>query len=131
MQRNILRSLVIAAATTGALCTAGPAAASSIVYAKSSNVYLTSPDGTKGYALTAGGGWSSPSQADDGTIVAVHGQDIVRLDRSGSRCPIGRAASRPTRGGRVCVCRGWRRGRTEAAARIEQHSPQARVRAGE
>ena len=83
MPRNTLRSLVIAVAATGALCTAGPAAASSIVYVKSRNVYLTSPDGTKGYALAAGGGWSSPSQADDGTIVAVHGEDIVRLDRSG------------------------------------------------
>lgn len=31
------------------------------------------------------GGYASPSQADDGTIVALHGKQFVRMDRSGHR----------------------------------------------
>jgi hypothetical protein len=62
---------------------AGPAAADSIVYAKRGNLYLTSPDGAKGYQLTFDGGYSSPSQADNGTIGALRNDQLVRLDRRG------------------------------------------------
>src|SRR4051794_41683042 len=62
---------------------AGSASADSIVYAKAGDLYLTSPDGSKGYRLTTDGGYSSPSQADDGTIGAVRDRHLVRLDRSG------------------------------------------------
>ena len=35
------------------------------------------------YQLTFDGGYSSPSQADDGTIVALRARQLVRMDRSG------------------------------------------------
>jgi hypothetical protein len=53
------------------------------VYAKQGNLYLTSPDGLTGYQLTFDGGYSSPSQAADGTIGALRNDQMVRLDRSG------------------------------------------------
>jgi hypothetical protein len=62
---------------------AGPAAADSIVYAKRGNLYLTSPDGSTGYQLTFDGGYSSPSQADNGIIGALRHDKLVRLDRRG------------------------------------------------
>jgi hypothetical protein len=62
---------------------ASPAAADSIVYAKQGNLFLTTADGSAGYQLTSDGGYSSPSQADDGTIGAIRDKYLVRLDRSG------------------------------------------------
>src|SRR4051794_4780064 len=62
-----------------------PAAASadSIAYIKDGNVWLASPDASKQYQVTFDGGYSSPSQANDGTIAAIHAKQLVRLDRSG------------------------------------------------
>jgi hypothetical protein len=72
------------AATLGLfLAAAAPAAADSIVYVKQGDLYLTSPDGSRGYQLTRDGGYSSPSQADDGTIGAIRDKQFVRLGRSG------------------------------------------------
>ncbi|HEY6886398.1 MAG TPA: hypothetical protein VI300_01425 [Solirubrobacter sp.] len=65
------------------LVAASPAAADSIVYAKQGNLFLTSVDGSIGYQLTRDGGYSSPSQAADGTIGAVRNRQLVRLDRTG------------------------------------------------
>ncbi|WP_028062084.1 hypothetical protein [Solirubrobacter soli] len=65
------------------LAAAAPAAADSIVYVKQGNLYLTTADGSAGYQLTTDGGYSSPSQAEDGTIGAVRNRQLVRLDRSG------------------------------------------------
>jgi hypothetical protein len=73
--------LALAAVALG--LAASPAAADSIVYAKDGNLFLTSPDGSRGYQLTFDGGYSSPSQADDGTIGALRYDQLVRLDRSG------------------------------------------------
>ena len=73
--------LALAAVALGVA--ASPAAADSIVYAKDGNLFLTSPDGSRGYQLTFDGGYSSPSQADDGTIGALRNDQLVRLDRSG------------------------------------------------
>ena len=61
-----------------------PAAADSIVYAKDGNLFLTSPDGSKGYQLTRDGGYSEPSQADNGVIGALRYKQLVRLNRSGA-----------------------------------------------
>jgi hypothetical protein len=47
------------------------------------NVWLSSPDGTRQYQVTFDGGYDEPSQAADGTIVAVRGGQFVRMDRSG------------------------------------------------
>ncbi len=75
--------LLFAATLAAVLAVAGPAAADSIVYVSQGNVWLTSPDGARQYQVTFDGGWDSPSQADDGTIVAAKGQLLVRMDRSG------------------------------------------------
>jgi hypothetical protein len=76
-----LTALLVAGAFTGAL--AATASADSIVYVKDGNVWLTSPDAAKQYQVTFDGGYASPSQADDGTIVALHGKQFVRMNRSG------------------------------------------------
>ena len=68
----------------------GVAHADSLVFIKDGNVHLT--DGTRTAQVTQGGNWESPSQADDGTIVAVRvGTDergeryryLIRMDRRG------------------------------------------------
>jgi hypothetical protein len=72
-----LRTLLLAAfvAAIAALAVAAPASASSIVYIKEGNVWISSPDGASSRQLTTGGSWHSPTQADDGTIAAVQGAD--------------------------------------------------------
>jgi hypothetical protein len=65
------------------LMAASAASASSIVFIKDGNIWLTSPDGGARYQVTSDGGYSSPSQATDGTIGAAHNGQLVRLDRSG------------------------------------------------
>ncbi|HET8950999.1 MAG TPA: hypothetical protein VFN44_10830 [Solirubrobacteraceae bacterium] len=73
-----------------ALAIATPAAADSLVYVKDSNVWSARPDGSEQRQLTKDGipqdPYSSPSQADDGTIVAVRGTRLYKID------PQGRAA---------------------------------------
>ena len=67
-----------------ALALAAPASADSIVYTKDTDVWVAAPDGSGARQLTRDGGYQSPSQADDGTIVAQRGTRFVRLDRSGA-----------------------------------------------
>ena len=55
------------------LVAASPAAADSILFVRDGNVWISTPDGTTERPLTAGGGFASPSMADDGTIVALRG----------------------------------------------------------
>lgn len=83
MRRIKLTVLLAAAALATGATAATTAHADSIVYVKQGNLYLTSSDGAKGYQLTYDGNYSSPSQADNGTIGAVHGRQLVRMDRSG------------------------------------------------
>jgi len=78
---RFLTALLACGAVAGALC--ATASADSIVYVKDGNVWLTSPDAARQYQVTFDGGYSSPSQADDGTIVALHGKQLVRMNRSG------------------------------------------------
>ena len=58
-----------------------PAAANadSIVYIDQGNVWSATPDGARKVQLTAGGGWHSPTQADDGTIAAVQGAGPIQV----------------------------------------------------
>lgn len=74
----------IALAALAAVLVAAPASADSIVYVKDSNVWLANPDGSGQYQVTTTGTaenpWRSPSQADDGTIVAIQKGDL-RLHR--------------------------------------------------
>jgi hypothetical protein len=83
-----MRTTVVAALCAAFCLTAtSQAAASSIVYIKDNNVWVASPDGGKQHQVTSDGepGWryGSPSQADDGTIVAARGDEIVRLRQNG------------------------------------------------
>jgi hypothetical protein len=62
-----------------------PAAASadSIVYSKDQDVWVAEPDGSDARRITSGGGYLSPTQANDGTILVQRGTRFVRLDRAG------------------------------------------------
>jgi WD40 repeat protein len=70
-------------------CLGAAAQASSIVYVKDNAVWVTSPDGKHQVKLASGRKFASPSQADDGTIVAL-GDDnhLYRFSHSGR--PIGK-----------------------------------------
>lgn len=83
------RTKTLTAAALSALALSGvaaqSAAADSISYVKDGNVWLSTTDGARQFQVTDGGGYSSASQSDDGTIVAVHGaQRIHKLDRLGN-----------------------------------------------
>ena len=63
--------------------TTDSASAASIVFIKGDDVWLAAPDGSAQREITTGGGWSAPSQANDGTILARRGSQLFRFDRSG------------------------------------------------
>ena len=72
-------------ATLCAFAVVVPAAsAESIAYIKDGNVHLATPDGSRTFAVTSTGGYSDVSQADDGTMIALHGIRLHRLDRMGN-----------------------------------------------
>ncbi len=81
-----IRRAVLAA---GLALAALPAAASadSIVFIKDTNVWLANGDGSGVYQVTTDGSASrpyrAPAQADDGTIVASHEDEIVRMRQNG------------------------------------------------
>jgi hypothetical protein len=66
-----------------ALAVPAAASADSIVYTKGTDVWLAKPDGSSARPVTSGGGYLSPTQADDGTILAQRGTRFVRMTRSG------------------------------------------------
>src|SRR5690349_24972377 len=74
----------LATAALVLLCGVPVASADSIVYIKDGNVYLSTPDGARQFQVTTGGGYSDVSQADDGTMIALYGVRLHRLDRSGA-----------------------------------------------
>ena len=82
---RILTAALAAAAIS--LAGATQAFADSIVYIKDRNVWIANPDGSVQYQVTTDGTESfpyrHPSQADDGTIVAGHGSEIVKLRQNG------------------------------------------------
>jgi WD40-like Beta Propeller Repeat len=82
---HITRTLI--AAGVGLLCAAAPAGADSIAYLKDNNIWLANPDGSHQVQITHDGTattpYRSPSQADDGTIAAGHGGDLVTLAQTG------------------------------------------------
>jgi dipeptidyl aminopeptidase/acylaminoacyl peptidase len=69
------------------LVAAAPAAADSIAYIKDNNIWLANPDGSGQVQIThdgtAAAPYRSPSQADDGTLAAGHGSDLIKLAQSG------------------------------------------------
>jgi hypothetical protein len=70
------------------LAAAGTAAADSIVYISDHDVWIANPDGSGARAITGDGEsdwpYRSPSQANDGTIAAGRGSEVVRLDQQGN-----------------------------------------------
>ena len=80
-----LPRLAAGAVALCALAIAAPAAnADSIAYVKDGNVFLTTPDGSRQFQVTFDGGYSDVSQADDGTMIALHGINLRKLDRQGN-----------------------------------------------
>ena len=77
------RTLALAIAIGAGLIAAPPASADSLVYEKDGNIWQSQPDGTDQRQITTDGGYARPTQADDGTIVAVKNQLLVRMDRGG------------------------------------------------
>jgi hypothetical protein len=81
----VRRRLVLAAVLLALSAAAAPTAlADSIVFERGGNVWLANPDGSGQRQLTKDGGYSRPSQSDDGTIVAANGSVLHRLSRSGA-----------------------------------------------
>jgi hypothetical protein len=81
------RSFKLAAGAVAlcALAIAAPAAsADSIAYVKDGNVWLSTSDGARQFQVTSDGGYSDVSQADDGTMIALHGNRLRKLDRLGN-----------------------------------------------
>jgi opacity protein-like surface antigen len=81
-------SIVGLLAALAALCAPAAAQADNIAYVKDANVWIANPDGSGAYQVTTDGTatdpYRSPSQADDGTLVASHGSEIVRMRQNGS-----------------------------------------------
>lgn len=79
-----LPCLALAGAAAALALAAAPAAqADSISYVKDGNVHLVTPDGAQDHQVTTGGGYTYASQADDGRIIALHGQRLHLLDQWG------------------------------------------------
>ena len=75
--------LVAALACAVALSAAPSALADSIAYIKDGNVWLSTPDGARQHQVTTTGQYADVSQADDGTMIALTGIRLHRLDRAG------------------------------------------------
>jgi WD40-like Beta Propeller Repeat len=82
-----MNRILFALAVLALLALPGTAGADSLVFTRDHNVWLANPDGSGQYQVTSDGNeirpYLSPSQADDGTIVAGHGSEIVRLRQNG------------------------------------------------
>jgi hypothetical protein len=80
-----MRTWTIAALAAAALLGfAAPAMADSIAYIKDGNVWLSTSDGGRQYQVTFGGGYGDVTQADDGTMIALTGVRLHKLDRQGN-----------------------------------------------
>jgi hypothetical protein len=82
-----MRHTFLAVAALVLLGLPSAASADSLAFTKDHDVWLANPDGTGVYRVTTDGTavlpYRSPSQADDGTIVAGHGREIVRMRQNG------------------------------------------------
>jgi hypothetical protein len=80
-----MRKLLLAAAVAVACAaTAAPAMAGSIAYIKDGDVWLSTDDGGRQFQVTTRGGYMDVSQADDGTMIALTGVRLHKLDRLGN-----------------------------------------------
>jgi hypothetical protein len=79
-----LTRLAAVGAALAAVASAAPAAhADSIAYIKDGNVWLSTPDGARQHQVTGSGAYADVSQADDGTMIALTGVRLHKLDRFG------------------------------------------------
>jgi WD40-like Beta Propeller Repeat len=79
------RRLLAVCGALVALAVAAPAAsADSIAYIKGGDVWLSTGDGARQYRVTSTGQYADVSQADDGTMIALTGVRLHRLDRQGN-----------------------------------------------
>ena len=79
-----LRKLLVGAAALVVMAVGAPAAsADSMAYVKNGDIWLSTSDGARQYRVTATGGYSDVSQADDGTMIGLYGVRLHRLSRQG------------------------------------------------
>jgi hypothetical protein len=79
-----LTRLAAVGAALAAVASAAPAAhADSIAYIKDGNVWLSTPDGARQHQVTGSGAYADVSQADDGTMIALTGVRLHKLDHFG------------------------------------------------
>ena len=84
MSSPSLKTLLAGAVALLAIAVWAPAAsADSIAYVKDGDIWLSTSDGARQYRVTATGGYSDVSQADDGTMIGLYGLRLHRLDRQG------------------------------------------------
>src|SRR3954451_22920456 len=91
MRTRVVPAVLAAATVAVSLAAVVPAQADTLVFVKDNNVWLSNPDGSGQYQVTLDGSadnpYLSPSQADDGTIVAArakpNGGPLYRLRQNG------------------------------------------------
>ena len=82
--RTLSRLAAAGAALVAAVAIAAPAAeADSIAYVKGGDVWLSTSDGKRQFQVTSTGAYQDVSQADDGTMIALSGVRLHKLDRMG------------------------------------------------
>lgn len=74
---------ILGAALLALLVPAASAEASSLVYIKGGNVFVADADGGHPHQVTGSGGFRSPSESDNGTIVAAKGGSLYRMRQNG------------------------------------------------
>src|SRR4051794_35969297 len=89
MRYGLTARIAVLAVLVAALGVPAAARASSLVLSRADgNVWLANADGSGLYRVTLdgtpGSPYAGPSQADDGTIVAVRGSRLVRMTQNGS-----------------------------------------------
>jgi len=83
--RTLSRLVAAGAALVAAAALAAPAAqADSIAYVKGGDVWLSTSDGKRQFQVTSTGAYQDVSQADDGTMIALSGVRLHKLDRMGN-----------------------------------------------
>ncbi len=80
--RGLVATLVVAVVL--ALAFPAFASADSVAFVRGGDVHLATGDFTREYRVTYTGGYSDVTQADDGTMVALTGVRLHRLDRAGN-----------------------------------------------
>jgi hypothetical protein len=81
--RQLLAQILAALAALTAGCAQASAASIAYINRADGNVWLASQNGSNQRQVTTGGNWSYPSQANDGTIMAVNATHLFRMNRSG------------------------------------------------